>query len=143
MGWPYEHRRAGDLPPVPVLPAERGVRPPGRGGGHGRLHRELLGLTGWTTGLMTALGNYQANVAAAFSDMAMSEEDVIEAGDEVVIRSVITAAHTGEFLGIAPTGRTVSYDAVDMYRVAGGRIVWRFLMCDWKGVADQLTGPAR
>ncbi len=92
---------------------------------------------------MTALGNYQANVAAAFSDMAMTEEDVIEAGDEVVIRSVITAAHTGEFLGIAPAGRTVSYDAVDMYRVAGGRIVWRFLMCDWKGVADQLTGPAR
>ena len=30
-------------------------------------------------------------------------------------------------------------DAVDMYRVAGGRIVWRFLLCDWKGVLDQLT----
>jgi len=26
-----------------------------------------------------------------------------------------------------------------MYRVAGGRIVWRFLLCDWKGVLDQLT----
>ncbi len=80
-----------------------------------------VGLTGWTTGLMAALGNYQANVAAAFSDMAMSEEDVLEAGDAVVIRSVITAAHTGEFLGIGPTGRTVSYDAVDMYRGPAGR----------------------
>jgi predicted ester cyclase len=102
-----------------------------------------VGLTGWTTGLMTALGNYQANVASAFSDMAMTEEDVIEAGDAVVIRSVITAAHTGEFMGIAPTGRKVAYDAVDMYRVADGRIVWRFLMCDWKGVLDQLTSGGR
>ena len=98
-----------------------------------------VGLTGWTTGLMTALGNYQAKVVSAFSDLAMTEEDVIEAGDTLVIRSVITAAHTGEFLGIAPTGRKVSYDAVDMYRVADGRIVWRFLICDWKGVVDQLT----
>ena len=82
-----------------------------------------VGLTGWTTGLMTALGNYQSKVASAFSDLAITEEDVIEAGEELVIRSVITAAHTGEFLGIAATGRKVSYDAVDMIRGwAGGRI---------------------
>jgi hypothetical protein len=44
------------------------------------------------------------------------------------------------FLGpIARCEWKVSYDAVDMYRVAGGRIVWRFLLCDWKGVMDQLT----
>jgi predicted ester cyclase len=98
-----------------------------------------VGLTGWTTGLMTALGNYQANVVSAFSDMAMTEEDVIESGDMLVIRSVISAVHTGEFLGVAPTGRKVTYDAVDMFRVADGRIVWRFLICDWKGVRDQLT----
>jgi predicted ester cyclase len=98
-----------------------------------------VGLTGWTTGLMTALGNYQAGVASAFSDMAMTEEDVIVSGDTLVIRSVISAVQTGEFLGVAATGRKVTYDAVDMYRVADGRIVWRFLLCDWKGVLDQLT----
>jgi predicted ester cyclase len=101
-----------------------------------------VGLTGWTTGLMTALSNYQAGVASAFSDMVMTEEDVIEAGDTLVIRSVISAVHSGEFLGVAATGRKVSYDAVDMFRVAGGRIVWRFLLCDWKGVLDQLTAAA-
>jgi len=51
----------------------------------------------------------------------------------------VDAVQTGEFLGVAATGRKVTYDAVDMYRVAGGRIVWRFLLCDWKGVLDQLT----
>src|SRR6516164_8169417 len=61
-----------------------------------------VGLTGWTTGLATALRNFQANVASAFSDMAMAEEDVIESGDTLVIRSVVSAVHAGEFLGVAP-----------------------------------------
>jgi len=26
-----------------------------------------------------------------------------------------------------------------MYRVTDGRIMWRFLICDWTGVLDQLT----
>jgi predicted ester cyclase len=50
--------------------------------------------------------------------------------------------HTGELLGVPATGRKVTYDAVDMFRVADGRIVWRFLICDWKGVMDQLTVAA-
>jgi hypothetical protein len=29
--------------------------------------------------------------------------------------------------------------AVDMFRVSDGRIVWRFLICDWKTVTGQLT----
>lgn len=98
-----------------------------------------VGLTGWTTGLAVALRNFQTNVASALSDMASTEEDVVESGDTLVIRSVISAVHAGEFLGIAATGRKIRYDAVDMYRVADGRIVWRFLLCDWKGVLDQLT----
>jgi predicted ester cyclase len=98
-----------------------------------------VGLTGWTVGLMTALRNYQDKVASAFSAMSGAEEDVVEAGDTLVIRSVITAAHSGGFLGVPATGRTVSYDAVDMFRVKDGRTVWRFLMRDWKGVTDQLT----
>jgi predicted ester cyclase len=101
-----------------------------------------VGLTGWTTGLMTALRNFQANVLSAFSEMTSTEEDVVEAGDMLIIRSVITAVHSGEFLGIAATSRKVSYDAVDMLRVSDGRIVWRFLICDWKGVTDQLTGTS-
>jgi hypothetical protein len=27
------------------------------------------------------------------------------------------------------------------YRITGGRIVWRYLLCDWKGLLDQLTAP--
>jgi predicted ester cyclase len=49
--------------------------------------------------------------------------------------------HSGEFFGVAPTGRRAAYDFVDMYRVTVGRIVWRYLLCDWRGLLEQLTAP--
>ena len=101
-----------------------------------------VGLTGWTTGLQVALQNFQENIASRLSDMAVTEHDVIEAGDMLVIRGTFEVTHSGEFLGVPPTGRRLSFDWIDMYRVAGGRIVWRFLLCDWKGMLDKLTTAA-
>jgi predicted ester cyclase len=98
-----------------------------------------VGLTGWTTGLHTALRNYQQRVASAFTDMSSDEQDIVESGDQLVVRARLSATHSGPFLGVTPTGRRVSYDSVDMYRVRNGRIVWRFLLCDWHGVLAQLT----
>ena len=98
-----------------------------------------VGLTGWTTGLKIALRNFQENIASRLTDMAVTEHDVLEAGDTLVIRGTFEVTHSGEFLGVAPTGRRVSFDWIDMYRVASGRIVWRYLLCDWKGLQDQLT----
>ena len=98
-----------------------------------------VGLTGWTTGLKIALRNFQENIASRLTDMAVTEHDVLEAGDMLVIRGTFEVTHSGEFLGVAPTGRRVSFDWIDMYRVADGLIVWRYLLCDWKGLQDQLT----
>ena len=75
------------------------------------------------------------------TDMAPTEHDVVQNADMLVIRGSYEVTHSGEFLGVPPTGRRVSYDWVDMYRVTGGRIVWRYLLCDWKGLRDQLTAP--
>jgi predicted ester cyclase len=100
-----------------------------------------VGLTGWTTGLQAALRNFQTGVAGALTAMELAEEDVIETDDMLVLRGRISATHTGEFLGVSPTGRRISYDAIDMFRVRDGRIGWRFLLCDWKGVLEQITSP--
>jgi predicted ester cyclase len=101
-----------------------------------------VGLTGWTTGLQIALRNFQENIASRLTDLAVTEHDVIEAGDMLVIRGTFEVTHSGEFLGVPPTGRRLSFDWIDMYRVAGERIVWRFLLCDWKGLLDKLTTAA-
>jgi len=101
-----------------------------------------VGLTGWTTGLQVALRNFQEHIASRLTDMAVTEHDLIEAGDMLVIRGTFEVTHSGPFLGVAPTGRRVCFDWIDMYRITEGRIVWRFLLCDWKGLLDKLTVAA-
>jgi predicted ester cyclase/quinol monooxygenase YgiN len=98
-----------------------------------------VGLTGWTTGLHVALENFQRNVLAVMSDLAAEELEVVESSDSLVIRSRVRATHTGTFLGMAPTGRRIGWDSVDMYRMQAGRIVWRYLLSDWHAVVQQLA----
>jgi predicted ester cyclase len=98
-----------------------------------------VGLTGWTTGLQAALRNFQENIASRLTGMVPTENDIVQTGDMLVIRGSYEVTHSGEFLGVQPTGRRVSYDWIDMYRVTDGRIVWRYLLCDWKGLLGQLT----
>jgi predicted ester cyclase len=96
------------------------------------------GLTDWTTGFQIALTNFQRNVLSALSELRGTEETVVEGADTVVIRSLYEATHTGPFLGIPATGRRIAYEAVDMLRVAEGRIVWRYLLMDLYGIEKQL-----
>ena len=47
-------------------------------------------------------------------------DDVIAEGDRVVIRQTWTGTHKGEFMGVPPTGKSVSFGVIDIIRVAGG-----------------------
>jgi hypothetical protein len=48
---------------------------------------------------------------------------VIAEGDKVVGRNTVTGTHQGEYLGLPPTGKSVTYDEIFILRFAGGRIV--------------------
>ena len=58
----------------------------------------------------------------AFPDLNPQEQDVVAAGDSVAMRFVVEGTHEGELLGIAPTGRPVRWEAVDVYRLRDGKI---------------------
>ena len=49
--------------------------------------------------------------------------DLIGEGDFVVARSTRRVRHDGELFGVAPTGREVVVEHVEMWRVEGGKIV--------------------
>jgi predicted ester cyclase len=46
--------------------------------------------------------------------------------------------HVGEFVGIAPTGKPVSFNAVDVVRIADGKIVERWSQADNLALLQQL-----
>jgi len=101
-----------------------------------------LGLTGWTTGFGVALANFGKNMLAAFGDRRTTEEEVVECGDVVVVRSRIEATHTGAFLGVAPTGRRVAWDYLVIAHVEDGRLVGQWIQPDLWGLHQQLTAAA-
>ena len=59
----------------------------------------------------------------AFPDVTITVEDMIAEDDRIVFRSVMTGTHLGEFLGIAPTGRQVTFSLLDILRIENGKIV--------------------
>ncbi|MQY28378.1 ester cyclase [Nocardia aurantia] len=59
----------------------------------------------------------------AYPDIQVHIQDLIAEDDKVVARSVVTGTHRGEYLGQAPTGRTVTYNEIFIARIADGRIV--------------------
>jgi predicted ester cyclase len=65
-------------------------------------------------------------------------EDVLADADRVAVRHTFSGTHTGAFLGISPTGRHVAVAAVDLYRVAGERIVESWWVGDVFGLLRQL-----
>jgi predicted ester cyclase len=62
----------------------------------------------------------------AYPDLRVTVEDLIEEGDKVVARNTVTGTHQGEYLGIAPTGRSVTYKEIFICRFVDGRIaeIW-------------------
>lgn len=61
-------------------------------------------------------------IVSALPDLHNVEQDIIAERDIVAVRAVVEATHKGDLLGIPASGRHVRWDAVDVYRVADGKI---------------------
>ncbi|MFI9803064.1 ester cyclase [Streptomyces sp. NPDC052301] len=69
----------------------------------------------------------------AFPDLRVTVEETITEGDKIVSRNTVTGTHRGEYRGLPPTGKTVTYDEIFVFRFADGRIA------EIRGVVDVLT----
>jgi steroid delta-isomerase-like uncharacterized protein len=74
-----------------------------------------------TTGAQ-ALKEVFARVHRVFPDLQVTVEDLIEEGDKVVGRHTITGTHQGEYMGLPPTGKTITYEEIIIFRFVNGRI---------------------
>jgi steroid delta-isomerase-like uncharacterized protein len=75
-------------------------------------HEETPGLAPTKEGVKDFFRMY----IAAFPDLRFDAEDVLASGGKVVGRIRATGTHTGDFMGIPPTGKSVSVQAVDIIR---------------------------
>ena len=58
----------------------------------------------------------------AFPDLHITVEDLIAEGDKVVARDTVTGTHQGEYMGLSPTGKSITYNEIVICRFVDGRI---------------------
>lgn len=88
---------------------------------------------------LAALKDRVSVVRRAFPDLHLIVEDQIVEADRVVTRSTVRGTHAGEFLGLAPTGRRVAFELIDVNRVGDdGRIAEYWAAVDTLSLLQQL-----
>jgi predicted ester cyclase len=89
-------------------------------------------------GLAAMRDRYTA-IRSAFPDWQETIESIGSKGNKIVVRSVVRGTHTGNWNGIAPTGRHVEAMRITILRAAGGKIVERWGSQDELGLMQQLN----
>ena len=69
-----------------------------------------------------ALKEVFSRLHRAFPALHVSIEDVIAEGDRIAARNSVTGTHQGDYMGIPPTGRRVTYNEMFIVRFVDGRI---------------------
>jgi predicted ester cyclase len=74
----------------------------------------------------------------AFPDLRVTVEDLIEEGDKVVSRNTVSGTHQGEYMGLPPTGRSITYNEIFICRFVDGRVAEVWGVVDVFSVMKQL-----
>lgn len=75
---------------------------------------------------------------SAFPGFTISIDEMLADKDKVAIRWTIRGTHQGTLMGMAPTGKSVSWSGVNILRITGGKIVEESGMADIAGLMQQL-----
>ncbi len=93
-----------------------------------------------------SMGSLEEHVAdlrarhAAFDGARFEIHELVADGDTVAVRYTFHGTHTGEFAGIAPTGRTVSRPSAAFFKVADGKVTEGTVISDSGSFLAQLRG---
>lgn len=75
---------------------------------------------------------------SAFPDMYETIEDLLAEENKVAARWTFHGTHWGEFLGVAPTGKSVTMSGMSFYLIEKGQILDDWAEWDQAGLLEQL-----
>ena len=93
---------------------------------------------GTKNGLKEFQDNWQKPFQEAFSEKVCVDEARLFMGEWAAAFGRQEAIHTGEFMGIAPTGKKVEIRYMDFWKVSEGKIEDNWVMVDFPYVMSQL-----
>ena len=94
------------------------------------LEPTALDSEGWT--------RFLAGFVEAFPDLRLTVEDAVGEGDLVAQRVHFEGTHTGEFQGLPPTNRKVTFSGLELNRFVDGRVAEHWFQMDSLTLLQQL-----
>lgn len=73
-----------------------------------------------------------------FPDLRVENDSITAENDLVTIHWRASGTHKGEFKGRQPTGKTISYSGVTLYRIKEGKIVEYWAYLDMQQLINQI-----
>ena len=81
---------------------------------------------------------------SVFPDWHTTVDDAIAEGDKVVVYVTTRGTHRGEFLGVPPTHKQITFRGINIFRIVDEHIVERWGVLDMYGLLEQLGAlPSR
>ena len=91
-----------------------------------------------TTQGLEAYQQFLSMFLTAFPDFQSTIEDMIAEGDKVVTRQTFRGTHTGDLMGIPPTGKQVTMSGIVISQFVNGKCVELWANNDDLGLLQQL-----
>jgi steroid delta-isomerase-like uncharacterized protein len=85
-----------------------------------------------------AWSRFLSGFVEGFPDLQISVEDAVGEDDLVAQRVQFTGTHMGEFQGLPPTHRTVSFSGLELNRFVDGRVAEHWFQLDALTLLQQL-----
>ena len=90
---------------------------------------------------LKSIGEYKQRLTMfmkGFPDFQETIEDIIAEGDKVWVHFKFSGRHTGEYRGLAPTGKKITVECVDIFRMVDGKAVEEWEVADGLDSLKQL-----
>ena len=97
-------------------------------------HEEFPGIPPGREGVKQFFGMMRE----AFDGFRFDVEDIVVEGDKGAARVTMKGTHSGEFMGVPATGKQVNVSAIDIFRLADGKIVEHWGVTDTMALMQQL-----
>ena len=84
------------------------------------------------------LKDHVAGYDAVLPGYWLKSDDMVAEGDKVAVRFTLHGTHKGEFMGVPPTGKRVSFQGLIIYQIKEGRIVDHWMQVDMVSFMQQI-----